>query len=49
VKPLTSQKSTVTVFRCSRAGETSTSGVPQASQKRAPARLSVPHPTQTTP
>ena len=41
VEPETSQKSTVTSFRCSRAG-TSASAAPHESQKRAPSRFSAP-------
>ena len=47
VEPATSQKRTVTVFRCSRGGSTA-SAAPQESQKRAPSRFSAPHLGQVT-
>ena len=43
VEPTTSAKRTVTVFRTSRAGAASTSGAPQAPQKRNPSGFSWPH------
>ena len=47
VEPMTSQKSTVTVFRTSRAEAAAASGSPQESQKRAPSRFSAPQLAQT--
>jgi hypothetical protein len=44
---VTSQKSTVTTFRTSRAGAAAASGDPQESQKLAPARFSDPQLVQT--
>ena len=45
VEPATSQKSTVTTFRCSRFGAAS-SGAAHALQKRAPSGFSAPHAAQ---
>jgi len=42
VEPITSQKSTVTVFRSSRGRSASARTAPQESQKRAPSRFSAP-------
>ncbi len=42
VEPVRSQKTTVIVLRCSRAGAAASSGVPQAEQKRASSAFSRP-------
>jgi hypothetical protein len=47
VDPVTSQKTTVTVFRISRTGAATSSEEPHTSQKRAPSRLSAPQLAQT--
>jgi hypothetical protein len=47
VEPVTSQKSTVTVFRCSRAGAKASNGAAQYGRKRKSPSLSRPHSVQT--
>ncbi|MDX6477772.1 MAG: hypothetical protein QOG29_359, partial [Gaiellaceae bacterium] len=48
VEPLTSQKTTVTVLRCSRWATAAPSGAAQESQKCASSRFSDPHLAQMT-
>ena len=48
VEPVRSQKTTLMVLRCSRAGASASSGAPQAEQKRASSAFSLPQLGQAT-